>query len=228
MTAQKSSRICIVAMCALVWALPRTSFAQPIAAIGSETADSVQIGSQTWMRHNLAVTRFRNGDEVPQIVGSSAWAQAGRAGTPGWSYYQNTVSPPENWGPLYNYAAVNDSRGLCPLGWRVPNNTDWRQLETTLGGGGGAAASLKAQTGWPTQGAGTNRSGFGALPAGFRTQRGEFFLGRRVAYFWSLGQARDGTTTAHMLFDDMRPLFRIAYDPAMGMSLRCIAEQRQY
>jgi uncharacterized protein (TIGR02145 family) len=186
--------------------------------------ESVTIGSQRWMRDNLSVTRFRNGDPVPMVSSAASWAEVGRARRPGWSRYAQTVNLPSKWGLLYNYAAVSDPRGLCPIGWRLPNNVDWRQLERALGGGRAAAKALKSAVGWPANGAGENSSGFAALPAGFRTQSGEFFLGNRVAYFWSRDQAADLTTTAHMLFDDDRPLFRIQYDPAMGMSLRCIAE----
>jgi uncharacterized protein (TIGR02145 family) len=194
-------------------------------ATQSRAVASVTIGAQRWMRDNLAVTRFRNGDPVPRVSSAAAWAKAGRLRRPGWSNYANATSGLADWGLLYNYAAVTDPRGLCPIGWRLPNNADWRHLEKALGGGRAAAKALKSALGWPAGGAGTNSSGFTALPAGFRSQNGEFFLGRRVAYFWSLDQAEDRTTTAHMLFDDPRPLFRIQYDPAMGMSLRCISEK---
>jgi uncharacterized protein (TIGR02145 family) len=193
-------------------------------AIQSPVVASITIGDQRWMRDNLAVTRFRNGDPVPMISSAAAWATDGRMRRPAWSTYANASSVPPNWGLLYNYYAVSDPRGLCPIGWRLPSNADWRQLEKALGGGRAAAFALKSATGWPAGGAGENSSGFGALPAGFRSQRGEFFLGRRVAYFWSLDQASNRTTTAHMLFDDSSPLFRIQYEPAMGMSLRCIAQ----
>jgi len=188
----------------------------------AETPGSVTIGAQRWSAENLAVTRFRNGDAIPEVSDAGAWAAAGRAGRPAWIRYGNTATP-AGWGVLYNFAAVTDPRGLCPAGFRVPDNRDWRQLEAALGGGKTAAASLKAATGWPTGVAGSNRSGFGALPAGFRTQQGAFFLGRRVAYFWSRDREANGTTIAHMLFDDDRPLFRIEYDVAMGMSVRCVA-----
>ncbi|MCU0948936.1 MAG: hypothetical protein MUF47_11905 [Porphyrobacter sp.] len=43
-----------------------------------------------------------------------------------------------------------------------------------------------------------------------------------MAYFWSLTELLPTTTMAHMLFDYDPKLFRIAYDKAMGMSVRCI------
>ena len=191
------------------------------APIGTSTT-STTIGGQRWTSSNLATTRFRNGDPIPEITDAAAWAAAGRSGKPAWVRYGNAGTAPAGWGVLYNYAAVTDRRGLCPAGYRVPGNKDWQALESALGGGARAARALKASTGWPA-GAGNNSSGFAALPAGFRTQRGDYFLGTRVAYFWSADREANGTTIAHMLFDDARPLFRIEYDVAMGMSVRCVA-----
>jgi uncharacterized protein (TIGR02145 family) len=201
-------------------ALLALAFGAPANAAPS---DSVIIGKQRWTSSNLAVTRFRNGDAIPEIRDAAAWAAAGRAGRPAWARYGNAASAPDGWGVLYNFAAITDPRGLCPAGFRLPGKQDWRVLESALGGGKAAAASLKAATGWPAGGAGNNSSGFAALPAGFRTQRGEYFLGKRVAYFWVAERETNGTSIAHMLFDDDRPLFRIEYDVAMGMSVRCVA-----
>ncbi len=199
--------------------------ADPLTAQQSGTPlqpSTVIIGTQRWTASNLQATRFNNGDAIPQITDGAAWAAAGRAGEPAWSFYANANEPPANWGVLYNYAAITDPRGLCPSGFRIPSNDDWLLLETSLGSAEAAAAALKSKTGWPESGAGTNSSGFSALPAGFRTQRGEYFLGQRVTYFWSSSRQADESTTAHMLFDDQRPLFRIQYSLAMGMSVRCL------
>ncbi len=38
------------------------------------------------------------------------------------------------YGKLYNWYAVNDQRGLAPVGWHVPNNEEWDTLITYLGG----------------------------------------------------------------------------------------------
>ena len=186
---------------------------------------TVTIGAQVWLARNLAVTRFANGDPIPRITDEAAWAAAGRAGEPAQSAYDNDEARAAREGLLYNYAAIADPRGLCPAGFRIPNDADWNALEAFLGRAE-AAYRLKARSGWPAsedgQGNGSDDVGFGGLPAGFRTQRGAFFLGGRVAYFWSLTELSPTTTTAHMLFDYDPKLFRIEYDKAMGMSVRCI------
>ncbi len=185
---------------------------------------SVMIGEQRWMKQNMTATTFRNGDPIMRLTEAASWADAGRAKTPAYTTYANQPMPPANWGLLYNFAAVTDPRGICPIGWRVPNNRDWRQLEAFLGGGAGAARALKADDGWPGGLDGSNITGFAALPAGWRTQDGIFYLANRIAYFWTSDLSPDGTVVSHMLFDTERPMFRIGYNPGMGQSLRCIAE----
>jgi uncharacterized protein (TIGR02145 family) len=181
------------------------------------------IGNQIWMKENLAVSTFRDGSAIPEIVSSNDWRVAGKKRKAASSIYGNDRNSLKKFGYLYNYYAIVDPRGLCPTGWRLPSNADWKQLENTIGKK--AARALKSSTGWPEGKAGTDQFGFSGLPAGFRTQTGAYFLGNRVAYFWSATVAADDTTTAHMLFDYDDEIFRIQYDKAMGMSLRCIKQK---
>jgi uncharacterized protein (TIGR02145 family) len=198
------------------------------APLGAQTVDgpeTVTIGKQVWLTRNLAVARFANGDPVPRITDADDWAAAGVAGQPAQSAYDNAEARVARDGLLYNYAAIRDPRGLCPKGFRIPDDNDWAALESALGKDV-AAARLKAAKNWPDTengpGNGTDDVGFGGLPAGFRTQRGDFFLGNRVAYFWSLTELSSSTTNAHMLFDYDPKIFRIEYDKTMGMSVRCL------
>lgn len=186
--------------------------------------ESVTIGTQIWMKENYAGTSFRNGDPIDRVADPASWADAGRRGRPAYTTYSNETPPPAKWGLLYNFAAISDTRGICPVGWRVPNNRDWQALETFLGGGSQAADALKANQGWSEKTGGSNNSGFAALPAGWRTQDGIFYLAGRIGYFWTSDVSPDGTVLSHMLFDVERPMFRIGYNPGMGQSLRCIAE----
>jgi hypothetical protein len=44
----------------------------------------------------------------------------------------------------------------------------------------------------------------------------------RVGHFWSFSELSPTTTTAHMLFAYESKIFRIEYDKAMGMLVRCL------
>lgn len=82
------------------------------------------------------------------------------------------------YGYLYNWYAVNNGEHkLEPDGWHVPNDSEWTTLTTYLGGNEVAGGKIK-ETGldhWnsPNVGA-TNKSGFTALPNGYRDRTGVF------------------------------------------------------
>ena len=96
--------------------------------------NTVIIGSETWMSENLNANKFRNGDPIPEVKTNQEWENANIEGKPAWCYYKNESKNGEKYGKLYNWHAVNDSRGLAPLGWHVPSETDWSTLSEYLGG----------------------------------------------------------------------------------------------
>jgi uncharacterized protein (TIGR02145 family) len=122
---------------------------------------------QTWMNSNLNVTHYRNGDVIPQITDPTAWATLT---TGAWCYYANTSSNGTIYGKLYNWYAVNDTRGLAPAGYHIPSQLEWTNLLTCLGGGSVAGGAMKetGTTHWITNPGATNSSGFSGLPGGSR------------------------------------------------------------
>lgn len=182
---------------------------------------SVTIGAQVWMARNLEVTAFRNGDPIPAAAGNAGWAAAARDRVPAWTTYADDPTYRERFGLLYNHYAVVDPRGLCPAGWRIPDNRDWDALEAHLGRGG-AATALKSTRGWPGSGNGSNESGFDGRPGGFRIQDGTSRLGERVGYWWSLSTDAADQVTSILLFDYDSRIFRIQYPRGLGQSVRCL------
>ncbi|MEI6090474.1 MAG: fibrobacter succinogenes major paralogous domain-containing protein [bacterium] len=130
--------------------------------------NQITIGPQTWMKKNLDVEYYRNGEIIPQVTDSAEWQNLK---TGAWCYYNNDPVMGAIYGKLYNWYAVNDPRGLAPAGWRVPHNSDLTILLNSLGGEAVAGGKLKeAGTNhwqYPNTGA-TNESGFTALPGGAR------------------------------------------------------------
>ena len=119
-----------------------------VLSFGGNTVPVV-IGTQTWMSKNLNVDRFRNGDLIRHAVSASEWEDAGGNGQAAWCYYENKPENGDDYGKLYNWYAVNDSRGLCPTGWHVPSDKEWTTLENDLGSSA-AGGKLKSTTGWNT------------------------------------------------------------------------------
>ena len=167
-----------------------TSYGGQINFLGGVT--DVQIGNQIWMVENLDVVKYRNGDTIPQHTGTDAqWAALT---TGAWCWYANLSANGLVYGKLYNWYAVNDSRGLAPLGYYVPTDTEFTVLTSHLGGTDFAGAQMKATTLWnsPNTGA-TNSSGFTALPTGYRFS-GSFTEINNAGGFWS--STENSTTNA--------------------------------
>ena len=128
--------------------------------------ESVTIGSQVWMKKNLDVDHYRNGDPIPEVQDSAQWANL-TTGT--WCYYNNSDSLGQIYGKLYNWYAVNDPRGLAPNGWHVPSIIETNTLFDYLGGQYKNAGKLKeaGNTHWKSPNLdATNQSFFSALPGG--------------------------------------------------------------
>jgi len=134
----------------------------------------VTICNQVWMTKNLDVSSYRNGDIIPQVTDPLEWTNLT---TGAWCYYENSSANGTVYGKLYNWLAVNDSRGLAPAGWHVPNDAEWTTLTDCLGGVAVAGNAMK-ETGtshWLSSNIGvTNSSGFTGLGGGYRSNGGWF------------------------------------------------------
>jgi uncharacterized protein (TIGR02145 family) len=106
----------------------------------------VKIGTQTWMTENLNVSTFRNGDLIPEAKSEEEWKRAGENNQPAWCYYDNDPKNGTKYGKLYNWYAVNDSRGLAPAGWHVPTDAEWTTLSDYLGNE--PSKKMKSTNGW--------------------------------------------------------------------------------
>jgi len=99
----------------------------------------VTIGTQTWTKCNLDVTTYRNGDPIPEVTDPAAWAALT---TGAWCHYANNTANGTIYGKLYNWYAVNDPRGLAPIGQHIPTDAEWITLTDFLGGATGAGGTL--------------------------------------------------------------------------------------
>jgi uncharacterized protein (TIGR02145 family) len=86
---------------------------------------TAKIANQCWMAENLKTSHYNNGSVIPNVVEHKEWIQTGSGA---WCNYDNLPSNDINFGKLYNWYAVNDPRGICPDGWRVPTAKEWKQL----------------------------------------------------------------------------------------------------
>lgn len=202
-------------------------------AIPDQCVNDVVIGTQTWTSCNLDVETYRNGDPIPQVQDPTAWSNLT---TGAWCYYENNTEYGPVFGKLYNWYAVNDPRGLAPVGYHIPTDAEWTVLTNYLGGDTVAGLKMKLE-GWsrrecvlpynsrlwtsPNLDA-TNKSGFTGLPGGSRDGNGFYSLIGDIGYWWS--STEDGPNDAwyRLLGYDDAGIYRYSNGKVIGMSVRLI------
>ena len=186
---------------------------------------NIPICSQVWMNKNLNVSRYRNGDVIPQVTDNAQWVFLT---TGAWCWYNNdSATYAATYGKLYNWYAVNDSRGLAPTGWHIPSDFEWTTLENCLGGVGVAGGKMK-ETGtlhWLTPNTGaTNSSGFTGLPGGCRKPDGQFDFITNFGYLWSSTAGSNTDAWARSLVYSNASINRNYLSMNYGISIRCIKD----
>jgi len=182
----------------------------------------VKIGTQTWMAENLKTTKYRNGTSIELVTNSEKWQST----TSGAYCFINNTRKTLRWqGVLYNGAAITNSAGICPAGWRIPTQADMQTLQSNLGGQGVAGGKMKS-TGsalWqsPNTGA-TNESGFSAKGDGYRLPNGNYSSYKQSFRFWASNRYGND----NLYFGDLNygnSKFEIsAKHERHGLSVRCI------
>jgi uncharacterized protein (TIGR02145 family) len=199
---------------------------------------TVTIGTQVWMAENLKTTNYRNGDAIPNVTDNTLW---GNRTTGSYCNYNNDAINSTTYGRLYNWYAVNDSRNIAPAGWHVPTDAEWTTLTGYLtnngygyqGSGIDIAKSMASTSGWSTYSAAgsvgndqasNNRSGFTALPGGYRYGDGSF---SNIGYsnsWWSSTMSNTLGAWYRSMYYSTGDVSRSDYSKGSGFSVRCIRD----
>jgi uncharacterized protein (TIGR02145 family) len=205
---------------------PELSFktSEGLSDIEGNVYGAIAIGTQTWMKENLKVTKYRNGDNIPNEPNIATWPNLT---TGAYVYYDNNAAYNGTYGKLYNWYAVMDGRGLCPVGWHLPSDDEWTTLTEYLGGINVAGGKMKT-TGtslWdsPNTGA-TNESGFSGLPGGFLSSGNSFYSIEFRGSWWSTSEINSIASWSLSLFSDDVAVFRSTTIKYSGLSARCVKD----
>jgi len=186
----------------------------------------VWICCNPWMTKNLDVSTYRNGDPIPKVTGSAEWIALT---TGAYCYYNNdSATYAATYGKLYNWYAVNDPRGLAPVGWHIPTDFEWTTLSTCLGGDGIAGGLMKeiGISHWTTPNLGaTNLSGFKSLPGGLRWYNDGTFAGIGLYNgLWSFSEYNGEAAWERDLNNNSVGIFRNTLGKNFGLSVRCVRD----
>ena len=170
---------------------------------------TIQIGEQEWMAENLRTSSYSNGDPIENVPEWNDWWPLT---TGGWVYYENSPQYNFPFGKLYNWYAVSDTRGVCPSGWHVPTDDEWKELETSLGmpaldldgiidrgseeNVGGKMKSIGESLWIDENVGGTNESGFSAAGSGRRGDVTGDYVGLGESEYWWTSSSEDGALVA--------------------------------
>ena len=197
--------------------------------------NTVAIGTQDWMKENLKVTRYRDGTPIANISDNKEWKSLTEGA---YCWYNNDPANSKNTnGALYNWYAVANPRNLCPDGWHVPADADWKTLELFLGmtakqtegtvkRSPGKATKIKNASGWINQEQSTNTSEFSAIAAGYRSfSTGEFFNLGLDGCWWTATEDKENSAWLRNVYYYLNDIYRISDNKKLGFSVRCIRDK---
>lgn len=200
--------------------------------------NTVQIGSQCWMKENLRTTTYRNGTPIPNITDDSIWSTLT---TGAYVWYDNDVSWKGLYGALYNWHTTVDSNGLCPSGWHVPTNDEWLVLSDSIGGPGsphgnwykscrqvnsplGVGCKTTEHPRWnESDENGTDKYGFSGLPGGYHIGINIPFNYIGKEGFWWSSSSDPGTWYRSLKYNSGNIHIDLTNDKS-GLSVRCIRD----
>jgi uncharacterized protein (TIGR02145 family) len=197
---------------------------------------TAKIGTQCWFAVNLNIGTMIN-SSTPQTDNDIIEKYC----------YDNNESDCNIYGGLYQwdelmqYTTIENSKGICPDGWHIPSDNDWKILEMYLGmsqtsadSGGwrgtteGGKLKAKGTYFWdePNEGA-TNSSQFTALPSGNLTSDGIFEGKGFFTDFWTSTFLLGDQCIYRYLDANRSQIFRTDGFRKYATPIRCLRDKKE-
>jgi uncharacterized protein (TIGR02145 family) len=224
-----------------------------ITDIDGNVYKTVKIGKQWWMAENLKVKKYRNGDSIlfvgsksgTNVFDSTRWRLSVNEGAFCILDSKDSLSANFNgkkYGFLYNAYTLSNPANIAPVGWHIPSDSEWKELETSLGMSNDEAEKvswrgtfegnkLKIQSGWYSPSDkykiwGSNESGFSALGGsckmfdGQDSNPGETYVG----FWWTSSELAADQWYRYMDYNKAG-VFRYFGPKTYGFSIRCVKDR---
>ena len=189
----------------------------------SYNSQDVKIGSYFVTSKNLDVSKYRNGEEIPQVNDPNQWANLE---TGAWCYFNNDPTNASIFGKLYNWYAVHDPRGIAPIGYHVISDDEFTSIINVLGGDFQAGSKLNSVNSCDN-GIGSNESGFNGVLGGYRSPTGNFNYLYEFGGLWSSNEDINNNNNAwYRQLNCNKPYVpRASNSKNIGFSVRCIKQK---
>lgn len=198
---------------------------------------TVKIGKQEWMAENL---NYSDSVRTPSLLERSGC-------------FENDTANCKVLGRFYTWAAAIDSvklarnsshpldcgygkkcgldsavQGICPDGWHLPTDAEWRVLFSEIGGsidvnGSSNGIRLKSQFGWYGGGFASDYYGFSAIPMGKRSLYGKYIKRGGEAWFWTATESSSGDAR-YVRMNDTDLVLMIYDTKYYGYNVRCVKD----
>jgi uncharacterized protein (TIGR02145 family) len=204
---------------------------------------TVTINGREWFAENLRTTQYFDGTNISTNLDATAWTSATGGAiaiypVSGVDGITTETQMAIAYGVLYNWHAVNDARGICPFGWRIPTDEEWSEMTEFVGNtpgtklksclqynsplGGDCATTVHPRWDYDAVFAGQNTVGFSALPAGIRNQNGIFADIGYKASWWTAKPQGENFAWYRTMYNNFSDIERGVEVKSLGMSVRCI------
>jgi uncharacterized protein (TIGR02145 family) len=181
---------------------------------------TVAIGTQIWMAENLRTTHYADGTPIPVYYSAN-----------------NNSANDESYGILYrwstamNGAATSSANpsgvtGICPSGWHLPSDAEWKTLEAYLGMD---VSQQNTNMAWRGTNQGTQlnpggSTGFNADFAGIRYDFNQFVQFGTKASYWSSTTGTSNASYYRTLEDGNPQVWRNYILHTYYLSVRCVKD----
>jgi uncharacterized protein (TIGR02145 family) len=219
-------------------------FATSIPCPGTPTVDyegqvynTIQVFSQCWLKENLNV-----GGMIPGTM------EQLNNGTIEKYCYNNEPDSCTKYGGLYQwdemmqYTTQQGARGICPPGWHLPTDEEWKVLEGSVDSqygigdpewdlygdyrGYDAGTNMKAASGWYDGGNGTDLFDFSAIPGGTRFYDGNFQDIETYGGWWpSTEYGAEFAWYRYLWYDSQGMGLNTVGYKKLGFSVRCLRDE---
>lgn len=213
--------------------------------------NTIQLGDQWWMVSNLKTTHYADGMEIPLVESNSDWEDLGYDDKAYCFYNNSTNNEARIYGALYTWAAAMNSttssynnpsevQGVCPDGWHLPSDEEWKELELFLGmsqdtvdiiglrGTDKGSMLASSPDGWVDGYLDSNpefgSSGFNAKPGGGRRYDGTFGHKGDNANFWTATEYSNIRAWGRHIYSSYSSVHRYMNAKSDGFSVRCVKD----